>query len=1468
MFCLARGTRQIILYPKGSGKSEMRAQKGIRNAWLKIASLRGDVAMVTRTLVKWIGTIVAGIFVLSLGSGSAQAIVFLADGTPDPTDSHLKLWLDASDLGTLFQDPAGTQPVTAQGQTVGLWKDKSTSQVHVSEATYKPTYVAWTPNLNLHPALHFDADKLQATNATGITGNADRTVITVWANAVNTGQNFQHTFHMGTPSADQAYGISVSRNSNNRIGNHYWSGSFNTAMDGNAVPRVAMAVWDGDGGTAGNGLDSWYVDGRSAGANDRAALNTGTQQLLIGSRLSGPSEGIRGDVAEVLVYDHALSTVEQQQLGRYLTTKYRLNTFYLGDGNVYEVVSAPTGITWTAARAAAQALAAPAGYNQGDLVSIGNLRENRAVASLIDTSAWIGANDEASEGTWVWSDGSGQFWQGTSGGTSVRGQFSRWNTGEPNNAGGSEDYAEIIRGTGVWNDLSSTHTRTAYVVKFTPNIATTADFDGADDAYTLTQYGNSPAADIRNDDATSNYLRLLHNAGSQQNVAAFDRTAPGSYGRITASFDFRLDPGADGMGFALLNTDNYGVTGAGPSLGAWEEPNLTNSFGAGFDIYSDIHEVSLHYGSTKAAVSSPFDYRTGSTGDFNRAEISLDFVHDGAYVSLSVGETAVYTDHFIAGMTPYEARVALGARTGGTYTTLDVDNLDVQYLRDTIEWGGGTGNYNDAAMWAGGRTPSIADHAAITAGQANASGLVVNGSGSVIVAGTGTLNNTGTLWIGQTAGSEGNFYQRGGTVQTDTVYLAGAADASGVYEMTGGTLNLGSYLVVGHSGPGIFLQAGGTVNQTVNNTILGDVSGSHGSLYELSGGTLNANVLSIADKADTTATFQVLDSGVLNTAGTTYVGTNGVGLLSLAGTETNRIRNNLQVGQNAGAVGMVQHSSGTLTVDNWLVVGENTGATGTYEISGDAVLNVGGQYFMVGRNGKGTFTQSGNSVVNFNGSGRLMICDFSNAAGSAYVMNGGTLNVNGGKLLAVGKGAAGEFVHNGGTVNATGDLSLAESGTGTYRLNGGTLNVTDNMVYGTGTGSFELNGGTLNLAGNVTNGGGRGDFLFDSGTFNFTGTSIDVDGFRMGTAGSANPTFALGTGQSLRASDDLIVGQYAAATLTLDGATVTTGDYFWVGQNAGGNGTVLQTGGSVTVGNRLAISDHASAQGSYTIGGDGTLTINGDYLIVGRQGPGSFVQNDNSVVTFNGSARILLADITGSSGSSYTLNGGTLNVNNGRQISVGKSGTALFTQTGGVVNAHNSTLRLNEGGSQGTYQLQGGVLHIGTIQGSDAAFEFTGGTLHADNVQFALTNEGGILGPGHSAGTTLIDGAYTQESTGILAIELGGLVRGTEYDWLDVNGEATLAGSLEVSLIEGFVPTRYDRFDVVTATSIALDPAFSFEAPEGLADNNVFVMGIVDGGPRGQILRLTVIPEPASCLLFVLGALGLLFPARRNARHR
>jgi hypothetical protein len=59
------------------------------------------------------------------------------------TSAEKGVWFDASDLSTLFQDKAGTIPVTTVGQFVGKWLDKSGNNNHATasanDAT-RPTY--------------------------------------------------------------------------------------------------------------------------------------------------------------------------------------------------------------------------------------------------------------------------------------------------------------------------------------------------------------------------------------------------------------------------------------------------------------------------------------------------------------------------------------------------------------------------------------------------------------------------------------------------------------------------------------------------------------------------------------------------------------------------------------------------------------------------------------------------------------------------------------------------------------------------------------------------------------------------------------------------------------------------------------------------------------------------------------------------------------------------------------------------------------------------------------------------------------------------------------------------------------------------------------------------------------------------------------------------------------------------------
>jgi hypothetical protein len=66
-----------------------------------------------------------------------------------------------------------------------------------------------------------------------------------------------------------------------------------------------------------------------------------------------------------------------------------------------------------------------------------------------------------------------------------------------------------------------------------------------------------------------------------------------------------------------------------------------------------------------------------------------------------------------------------------------------------------------------------------------------------------------------------------------------------------------------------------------------------------------------------------------------------------------------------------------------------------------------------------------------------------------------------------------------------------------------------------------------------------------------------------------------------------------------------------------------------------------------------------------------------------------------------------------------------------------------------------------------------------------------------TAGLT-IAGDYTQLSTGTLVIVLGGAGPDGPFSKLVVTGAATLAGTLEVTLAEGYTPQAGDTFGVLT----------------------------------------------------------------------
>ena len=156
---------------------------------------------------------------------------------------------------------------------------------------------------------------------------------------------------------------------------------------------------------------------------------------------------------------------------------------------------------------------------------------------------------------------------------------------------------------------------------------------------------------------------------------------------------------------------------------------------------------------------------------------------------------------------------------------------------------------------------------------------------------------------------------------------------------------------------------------------------------------------------------------------------------------------------------------------------------------------------------------------------------------------------------------------------------------------------------------------------------------------------------------------------------------------------------------------------------------------------------------------------------------------------------GVINVNNGGTLTNSVSNLILGGGSRTTVNSGGS-IQLLPGTS---LELLGALLvNNGQVNGPvDVNF----GSLAKGTGSYTTVSvfDGGKFAPGNSPGLVTISSTYTQADGSTLLAEIGGTTKGTQYDSLAVTGAATLDGTLDVSLINGFVPASGNSFEVLHA---------------------------------------------------------------------
>ena len=500
--------------------------------------------------------------------------------------------------------------------------------------------------------------------------------------------------------------------------------------------------------------------------------------------------------------------------------------------------------------------------------------------------------------------------------------------------------------------------------------------------------------------------------------------------------------------------------------------------------------------------------------------------------------------------------------------------------------------------------------------------------------------------------------------------------------------------------------------------------------------------------------------------------------------------------------------------------------------------------------------ETGQIFIGFSDAGRYAVSSGSVTTASS-VSIGASLGDSFGLLEVSGVGSrlstdevdlnAGEIdINFGGELDLSGSLSLGRPSNPVVRL--------DARGAGTRVAAFSIDASN----GDVT--------VRDGATLTSANSIFLTLGSQVSVVGSGSTAFAAGLdfvvsnhtrvdaidGGQVRATNRINVNDQGL--LRLQGGTLAASSVVLAPSPIVGfpQSPTLRGGGDVIVASRLLVdtvgfveigsSEELRVIASEPSGGNlsllngGRLNSDGGALSIG----GTFGINESLATFQNASVRagqIVVGDDVGAGGAMTFLGGlsdvqGDILIEAAGRVAVAPDARATFFDD-----------YVNQGVT--TVSERAMAVFLGSVSGSGS---FDGG------------GEVVILGdllPGNSPAAVGFGGDLTLGDDALTVMELGGLTRGDEYDALLVTDVFTADGTLEIALIDGFVPAAGDAFDLFDFATFAgsFDQILLPDLPDGLSfdTRQLPTLGLV-----------TVVPEPAG--LAALAPANLLLMRRRYRR--
>jgi hypothetical protein len=1010
-----------------------------------------------------------------------------------------------------------------------------------------------------------------------------------------------------------------------------------------------------------------------------------------------------------------------------------------------------------------------------------------------------------------------------------------------------------------------------------------------------TTYGNMPLNNTGtiNANVSGKTLSLLSFVGPITNAGLFEATNGGT-------LNLQTTPAINNQNGVILagngsTVDITNVTIQGGKLTTHGTGLMQTNGGATLDA-SSLGAITLTDGSTYTAGAAGSGTITAVTGTLNLGTVTGSTLALGGALEL-IGDTTVVTPGS-GSVTMANAQIGTNSvnyllTNSGLIQGWGVIGSNVITYGDLSLNNPGTINANSSAntLSIQGNGNSIVNTGLFEATNGGILSLATtspinNAGGNITAAGAGSTVNVSTSIQGGTLNTSGGGVMQtvGGatldavtngaiTISDGSTYTAGAGTLNLVLgtlnlgTSTGGTLALsGNFQLVGNvtlSGPGSLTMSGNaqigtnsipytlTNNSTIQGT--GLIGSNIGALYGVNNVTNNGVILSSGGTMTLGGTGTLTNTGTLHaTAGTTLISSMS-GLSSstftaptlLTGTYIADAGATIQINQLGTTGGEIVNNSATIVLNgvgsafldgggqNTLSNFNNNNSTGSFTI-----LN--------GRNftSPGSFANAGavhvgsGSTFTTGGSGNYNQSAGSTQLNGTLTAGGGSANFNGGVLFGNGG------VVNGNVIMAGTIAPAATINGGNVPLTAGQLNINGNYTQ-TSAGVFNLGLGGLTAGSQFGFLGVSGNALIN-GTLNVNLLSTffpavgDTFTF-LTTGGSVSGTFAFTNGLNIGGGEILNV-IYGSNFVELSTAYLSTTDLWNGGTGVWSNGSQWSIGVPQPAFDTIIYS-----------GGNDRVTLNMGNTTVNSLTVGGPTNSFTSVLTDGGVAQVLNINNALTVGQN-----GVLTLTGGSTVTAGASSSNAGAISIGTGSTFSTSGAFNQSG--GSTKLDGSLMAGGNVFINGGKLLGNGGTVTGN-----VTNAG-TISPGDTAGTAgklAIVGNYVQTSAGIFQLDIGGLTAGTQFDLVAITQMATLSGTLDISLINSFIPSNGEIFTFLTAGG---GVSGIFGTTNGLNYGNghftvIYNANNVELAFTGNQQNT---PEPGTFLLLGSGLLSMAYGVRRR----